>query len=182
MLEFALEYLKKMAAEEKTVLFVGTKPQVKKELKEAAQAVNMPYVVDKWMAGCLTNFPVVKKTIKKYNDLIEQRDTGKLKKYTKKEQSDFEKEIKKLEEKVGGLSKLNKIPDVVFIWDIKQERTALAEAKKRNVPVVAVCDTNVNPQDVNYVIPANDDATKTIKMICSLLRTAVEEGQKEKNK
>lgn len=181
-LEKSLDFLQKCAAEEKTILFVGTKSQVKNGMKEMATELEMPYVTEKWMGGLLTNFPVVKKLIKKYKDLIEQKSSGKLTKYTKKEQLDFTREIEKLETKVGGLVNLNKLPDVVFVWDIKEEKNAVLEARKRNIPVVAICDTNVNPSKVNYIIPSNDDATKTIKLMLGLIREAVLEGKKNAKK
>jgi len=100
-----------------------------------------------------------------------------LKKYTKKEQLEFSKQINKLKINVGGLVNLTKNPDAIFIWDIKKEKTALAEANKKNIPVIAVCDTNVNPKGVNYIIPSNDDATKAVKMILNTVRDAVLEAK-----
>ena len=145
-------------------------------MKTVCIEIGMPYIVEKWLGGCLTNFIVIKKSIKKYNDLIAQKKDGKLEKYTKKERLEIDREIAKLEIRVGGLSNLIKVSDVVFIWDIKKEKTAMAEAKKLNIPVIGVCDTNVNPEEVDYVIPANDDATKTIKMILNLVKEAALEA------
>lgn len=180
-LEEALNFIKQLTKEGKTILLVGTKTQVKKPLKSVAQEVGSPYVNERWLGGSITNFFVIKKLIKKFKDLLERKQAGKLEKYTKKERQDFDKEIAKLETKVGGLVNLTKIPDALFIWDIKKEKIALAEAKKKNIPVVAVCDTNVNPTGINYIIPANDDATKGIKLIMKLIGEAVEEGRKSKN-
>lgn len=179
MLENALELIKKFSAEGKTILIVGTKMQAKKTVKAIAEEVNMPYVSEKWMGGCLTNFMVVRKLVKKYKELTDDRASGKLEKYTKKEQLGIDREIEKLEKKVGGLVNLMKMPDLIFVWDIKNEKTAILEAKKKNIPVVAVCDTNTNPEDINYVIPSNDDATKTIKLILNSVKDAVIEGKKE---
>ncbi len=178
-LEEALNYLKKIASENKQILLVGTKVQVKKPLKNVAEEVGMPYVAERWLGGFLTNFDVIRGLIRKYKDLTEKKQAGKLEKYTKKEQLNFDREIAKLETSVGGLKNLTKVPDVIFIWDIKKEKTALTEAKKKNIPVVAICDTNVNPKNVNYIIPANDDATKTIKMVLNLVKEAITEGKKE---
>jgi len=175
----ALDFIKRNSAEGKNILLVGTKAQAKKVIKRIGEETDMPYVSEKWMGGCLTNFGVISKSIKKYNDLTRKKKEGELKKYTKKEQLEFDREIEKLELKVGGMTKLTKIPDAIFIWDVKKEKTALAEAKKKNIPVVAICDTNVNPEGIDYVIPANDDATKTIKMILGLVKNAIEEGKKE---
>lgn len=182
MLETALEFIKKFAAEGKIILFVGTKMQVKKPLKKMAADIGMPYVSEKWMGGCLTNFSVIKKLIKKYNDLIRDKKEGKLEKYTKKERLGFDRTIAKLEMKVGGLKNLTRLPDAVFIWDIKNEKTAMTESKRKNVPIIAICDTNTDPTGINYIIPANDDATKTIKLILNLVKAAAEEGKAENKK
>ena len=176
-LEEALDYIKKNILEGKAVLFVGTKDQVKAEMKAMSIEAGVPYVTEKWLGGFLTNFPVIKKLIKKYKDFQEQKMTGKLDKYTKKERLDIDRELVKLEARVGGLVDLNKIPDVMFIWDIKKEKTALAEAKKKNIPVIAVCDTNVNPDGIDYVIPANDDASKTIKLVLNTIKEAILEAR-----
>ncbi len=177
-LQEALEFLAKLVAEGKSVLFIGTKSQVSAPLKKMAEETSQPYVVGKWLGGYLTNFAIVKKSVKKYLDLIEKRETGKLDKYTKKERLDFDREIKKLEERVGGLSTLNKLPDALFVWDIKEEETAVREAQQKNIPIIAICDTNVNPEEVDYPIPANDDSTKTIKLILEAVRHAILEGKK----
>lgn len=183
LLEQAMDFITRSVASGKKVLFVGTKSQVKGLLKKNAKEVNMPFVSERWIGGLLTNFPVIRKTIRKFKDLTEKKADGRLSKYTKKEQLQFDRQIAKLDLSVGGLVDLQTTPEVVFIWDIKTEKTALAEAKKKNIPVIAVCDTNVNPTGVDYVIPANDDASKTIKMILDLAKEAVIEGksQAEKN-
>lgn len=176
----ALEFIEKFAREGKVILFVGTKIQVKKPLKKMAVTANVPYVCDKWMGGTMTNFSVIKKLIKKYQDLLADKKDGKLEKYTKKERLEIDREIAKLEIKVGGLTALTRLPDAVFIWDIKNDKTALVEAKKKNIPIIAICDTNVNPADVNYVIPSNDDATKTIKLVLGVIEEAIMAGKKAK--
>ncbi|MFA5131043.1 MAG: 30S ribosomal protein S2 [Patescibacteria group bacterium] len=177
-LQLALEFMAKLVAEGKSILFVGTKNQVSEPLKKLAVEIGQPYIVGKWLGGYLTNFTVVKKSVKKYLDLIEKRDGGKLEKYTKKERLNFDREIKKLEMRVGGLTALNKMPDALFIWDIKEEETAVREAQQKNIPIVAICDTNVNPEEVSYAIPANDDSTKTIKLILESIKDALVEAKK----
>lgn len=177
MLENALEFMKKLSSEKKVILFVGTKKQVKIPMEEMAKEVGMPYVTEKWPGGALTNFSIFKKSIKKYQDLLQEREQGKLEKYTKKEQIEFEKLINKLEVKVKGLVNLNKMPDALFVWDIKKEKIAVSEARKKNIPIVAICDTNVNPNMVNYPIPANDDATKTINLTLDLIKQSIQEGK-----
>lgn len=179
MLETALEFMSQLVKEGKLILFVGTKSQVKAPMKKMAEMTGQPYIVGKWLGGYLTNFAVVKKSVRKYTSLIEKRDTGKLEKYTKKERLDFDRDIKRLSERVGGLTALNKMPDALFIWDIKEEATAIAEARKKNIPVIAVCDTNVNPELANYPIPANDDATKTVKLLMEIIQSAIIDAKKD---
>jgi small subunit ribosomal protein S2 len=179
MLGTALEFMENLTKESKTILFVGTKNQVKKDIKETAEAVGMPYISEKWSGGILTNFPIIRKMINKYKGLTEEKALGKLDRYTKKERSVFDKEIKRLEMKVGGLTNLNKLPDALFIWDIKNEKTAVAEAIIKNIPIIAVCDTNSNPQLVNYVIPGNDDASKTVKLIMDCIKENLLAAKKE---
>jgi len=177
MLTEALEFVSRMAADNKTILLVGTKDQVRAPVAKLGLDLGLPYINNRWLGGTLTNFSVIKRLIKNYLDLKEKKETGKLTKYTKKEQLEFSRQIAKLDRMVGGIASLKKLPDVIFIWDIKHERTALAEAKKKGVPVVAVCDTNVDPTGVKYVIPGNDDATKTVKLVLDYLRQAISEGK-----
>jgi len=179
MLLTALEFMENLTRESKTILFVGTKNQVKKIIKETAIALEMPYISEKWSGGVLTNFLIFRKMINKYKSLVEEKSLGKLDRYTKKERSVFDKEIKRLELKVGGLTNLVKLPDALFIWDIKKEKTAVAEAIVKNIPIVAICDTNANPQLVNYVIPGNDDASKTVKLIMDCIKENLLEVKKE---
>jgi small subunit ribosomal protein S2 len=178
----ALEYLKKQAQEGRTILLVGTKMQVKGVLKKTAEEIGLPYVAERWLGGTLTNFAVIRNLVRKYENLLEKRAAGKLDKYTKKERLDFDRQIAKLEISVGGLVGLTRVPEVIFVWDIKKEKTAFMEAVKKNIPVVAVCDTNVDPAGVRYIIPANDDASKGIKLIMGLVKEAIEEGREEAKK
>ncbi len=173
----ALNFITDVTAKGGKVLFVGTKAQVKGLLKKVSKEIDMPFVSEHWLGGTLTNFSVIKKNIKKYKDLLEKKEAGKLAKYTKKEQLQFDRQIAKLDLSVGGLADLTNLPDAVFIWDIKTEQTALAEAKKKKIPIIAVCDTNVDPTGVAYVIPANDDASRAIKLIFDLIKEAVQEGR-----
>src|SRR3989339_765346 len=163
MLENALEFIKKFSSEGKSILFVGTKMQVKKPLKKMASETEMPYIIEK--------------LISKYKSLTADKAAGKFIKYTKKERLEIDREIKRLEMKVGGLTNMNKLPDAIFVWDIKNEKTAIMEAKKKNIPIIAVCDTNTNPTDINYIIPSNDDATKTIKLILAAIGEAIMDGK-----
>jgi len=178
----ALDYIKQSVGQGKVILLVGTKMQVKEEIKKTALTTGLPYVAEHWLGGTLTNFAVIKNLIKKYKDLAEKRQMGKLDKYTKKERLEFDRKIAKLEVSVGGLVSLAKLPDVIFIWDIKKEKTALAEAKKKDIPIIAICDTNVDCSEVDHIIPANDDATKGVKLIIGLIKEAIEEGKDEAKK
>ncbi len=172
-LEAALDFMAGLLADNKNILFVGTKDQVKNSIKELAVNLEQPYVVGKWLGGYLTNFSVVKRSVKKYQELIEKRDSGKLDKYTKKEKLQFEREIKRLSDRVGGLTNLTKLPDALFVWDIKEESTAVTEARKKRIPIIAICDTNVNPELVNYPISGNDDSTKTILLIVNSIEKSL---------
>jgi small subunit ribosomal protein S2 len=181
-LRVALDFMVNLTKENKNILFVGTKQQVKEPLKEMAKEVNMPFVTGKWLGGCLTNFLVIKKSIKKFLDLKQKQELGKFDKYTKKEKFNFEREIKKMDERLGGLSNLNKLPDALFIWDVRKEKTAVIEAKKKNIPVIAICDTNVNPEEINYPIASNDDSIKTIALILNTIKDFLLEARAEKDK
>ncbi|MFA5188031.1 MAG: 30S ribosomal protein S2 [Patescibacteria group bacterium] len=172
-LQEAQDFIKKVVSNNGTILFLGTKRQVQPILEREAKRCGMPYISQRWIGGFLTNFPVVIKLTKKYKDLVKKRDSGELSKYTKKEQINFEKEIAKLESMVYGVKDIEKIPDVIFIWDVKTEKTAVKESKVKHVPIIGICDTNTNPEDIACVIPINDDATKTIELVMTYIADCV---------
>lgn len=174
-----LEYLRTMTAKGKTVLFVGTKRQAREIVKIAAESCGAPYLVERWIGGLLTNFDEFKKRLKKYKGLKEQIASGEVERYTKKEQLNIKRMVEKMDKYLVGLSSLDKIPDVLFIADLRVEKTGVAEANRLGVPVVAVCDTNVNPEKALHIIPANDDAVNSIKMIVNLVAEAVKEGKED---
>lgn len=178
-LKETLEAVKNLAAEGKVILFITTKPQAREIVKEAALSCDSPYLVDRWLGGMLTNFDEIKKMIKKYNDLKEKQASGELERYTKKEQSDFAKEIESMGLYLAGLAKLKKMPDALFIPALQREKTAVVEANKMNVTIIGVADTNANPDKADYFIPANDDAINSIKMMVNLIAEAVKEGKAE---
>jgi small subunit ribosomal protein S2 len=182
MMEEAAAHMKKLASEKKQILFVATKNQAIKPVADMAKETGMPYISGRWIGGTLTNFAVIKKTIRKYKDLKEKKETGKLDKYTKKERLDIEREIARLDRRVGGLTNMEKMPDAVFVWDVKSEETAIAEASVKKIPIIGICDTNVNPDPIKYVIPVNDDATKTIKLVVNYLKEAMKEAAAEEKK
>jgi small subunit ribosomal protein S2 len=173
----ALDYVRDLAARGGVVLFLGTKRQAKDVIKSAAEDCGMPYVSGRWLGGTLTNFGEIMNVIRRYNDLKAKQASGALAKYTKKEQAQFAKDIEDMEAKVGGIQSITRAPDAIYIVDLKKEKTALAEAMDRKVPVVALTDTNTNPEDVAYAIPSNDDAVKTIELMTKLVAEAVKEGK-----
>jgi small subunit ribosomal protein S2 len=183
-LEKVLKEVQALAAQGKRILFVSTKPQARDIVKKAAQSCDMPYLVDRWIGGMLTNFTEIKKLIKKYNTLKEQQASGELEKYTKKEQLDIARNLTKMDLYIAGLSTLNKMPDVLFVPAVQREKTAMTEAATTGVPVVGICDTNANVRHVQHVIPANDDAVKSIDLMVGLVAEAIKAGNKEfeKNK
>ncbi len=179
-LEQAYNFLKKTIANDGKVLFVSTKQQARQIVHAAAQKAKMPEVTERWIGGTLTNFENITKLTKRLDDLRTKKEKGELTKYTKLEQLQFDKEIDDLETSVGGIETLKKLPAALFIIDIKREKTALREARKKKIPVVAMVDTNCNPALVDYPIPANDDATKSIEYIVNLMAQAVIEGAGQK--
>lgn len=181
-LQEALDFTKKVVANGGTILFLGTKKQAQPIIVKYAKECDMPYITERWLGGTFTNFGEISRVVKKFTELKNKKQTGELDKYTKKEKLEFDREIEKLEAIVGGIESLTKIPDAIFVCDVKKEKTAVNEAIKKNIPVIAMCDTNVNPGKVNYCIPANDDAVKSIELITSLISSAVKEGSSEKEK
>ena len=178
-LDEAMSFLKKTAARGGTILFVGTKKQASQIVETAAIAAGMPYINKRWLGGTLTNFPSIASQIRKLKDLKRKQEKGELGKFTKLEQLRFAEQIKLLEDKIGGIQEMNRVPDVLFIFDVKKDKTALQEALRRGVKVVAVCDSNVNPIDIDYPIPANDDAVKAIQMMADIVAGAINDGKKE---
>lgn len=176
-LEAAATVAKDLAAQGKTILFVGTKRQAKPLVEKYAVACGMPYVTERWLGGLLTNFENVSRLPKKLVRLKEQKEKGELAKYTKKEQLEFDREIAKLSRFVGGIESLNKMPDMMFVIDIAEEKTAIREAKSTNTPVIALVDSNTNPDNVMHPIPGNDDATKGIEYILQYMSAAISEGK-----
>lgn len=178
-LEKALSYVKTLASKGQVILFVGTKRQAREITKQAAINCGMPYLVERWIGGLLTNFDEVRRRLKKYKHLREQFETGEIERYTKKEQLNLKKQLEKMDKYLVGLTNLEKMPDALYIADMRTEKTALAETERTEVPTVAVCDTNADPTKVTYAIPANDDAVNSIRMIANLISAAILEGKNE---
>jgi small subunit ribosomal protein S2 len=177
-----LDAVKQMAAEGKQILFITTKPQARDIVKQAAEEAGMPYLVDRWIGGLLTNFSEIRKLVKKYVSLKEQQESGELERYTKKEQVRIGKELVKMDGALAGLATLDKMPDAIFIPAMQREKTAVTEANRTGVPIIGICDTNANPGKADYIIPANDDAIKSIDMMVTLVASAVKEGREEYEK
>lgn len=172
-LEQALKFLATQKAKGKNILLVGTKPQAVELVKDVAEKHNLPYLTYRWVGGFITNFSEIKKRIDHLNDLLKQRKEGELKKYTKKEQLEIDREIEKLEKKFGGVKKLTSHPDIVFALNMDKDELAIKEAKQKDIKVVAVSDTNTDPTIVDYPIPANDDAISSIKYILDKFDEAI---------
>ncbi|GAB1401574.1 30S ribosomal protein S2 [Elusimicrobiota bacterium] len=170
------------SAEGKEFLFVGTKKQAQEPIKEEALRCNSYFVSDRWLGGTLTNYDTLKKSIARLKELDAMKENGIFKVLSKKEQSQKEKERIKLEKSLEGLKNMSKLPDVMFIIDPVEEATALAEARKLGIPVVAVCDTNCDPDLIDYPVPGNDDAIRAVKLFCSVIADAVLEGKGIENK
>lgn len=180
-LKQAGEFVKKIVANGGTILFLGTKKQAHDIVMKYAQECRMPYVVEKWIGGTFTNFSEISKRIARYRVLKAQKESGELDKYTKKEQLLFDRELDRLQTMVGGILDLKKIPDAIYIIDVKREKTAVREAMKKEIPIVGICDTNANPQGITYMIPANDDGIKSIELITRFISEAVKEGLQERS-
>ncbi len=180
MLEEATKVARQLAGSGRKILFVATKKQAKEIVAEQAQRVNMPYVTERWLGGMLTNFSTVRKSIKKMGNIEKMETDGTFERLNKKERLMKTREKAKLEKFFKGISTLNRLPSAVFIVDIKKEHIALAEARKLNIPTFAMVDTNSNPSLVDFLIPSNDDAAKSIHLIMSHICDAIEDGLTER--
>ncbi|MBI2625170.1 MAG: 30S ribosomal protein S2 [Candidatus Nealsonbacteria bacterium] len=173
----ALKFIQSMAREKKTVLLVGTKVQTRELVKETAKELGLPFVSGRWLGGTITNFSIVLKRLEYFKDLERKRGAGELDKYTKKERIGFDKELKNLENKFGGIKDLTKIPDAVIVLDMRGDYLAAKEAKSKGIPVVAICDTNIDPSSIDYPIPANDDAASSVKYILDKIKEAIKNAK-----
>ncbi|MEL6122544.1 MAG: 30S ribosomal protein S2 [Bacteroidota bacterium] len=177
----AANAMKSIAKSGRKILFVATKKQARDIVTEAAKSVNMPYVTDRWLGGMLTNFSTIRRSVKKMESIDKMLSDATLTSITKKEKLTLTRERAKLEKVLGGISKLNRIPAAMFVVDIMHEHLAITEAHKLGINTIAMVDTNSNPNHVDFPIPANDDASKSIKLITELMTAAVKEGLAERN-
>ena len=173
----AYEFIKEQVEEGKTVLFVGTKKQAQECMKDAAEKSGMFYVNQRWLGGMLTNFDTIQKRIQRLKDLETMEQDGTFDVLPKKEVILLKKEMDKLEKNLGGIKEMDKLPGVIFLVDAKKERIAILEAKKLNIPVVGIVDTNCNPQELDYPIPGNDDAIRSVSLIADVMANAIIEGK-----
>ncbi len=177
----ALDVVRKAAANKNKVLFVGTKRAASKIIKEQADRAGMPYVSHRWLGGMLTNYKTIRASIKRLRDLEAQSTDGTFERLTKKEALMRTRDMEKLERSIGGIKNMGGLPDVLFVIDVDHERIAIQEANKLGIPVVGIVDTNSNPDGVDYVIPANDDAIRAIKLYVSAAADACLEGKSGSN-
>jgi small subunit ribosomal protein S2 len=176
-LEEAYNFVRQAAASGAGVLFVGTKKQAQDAISEEANRSNVFYVNQRWLGGMLTNFLTVKKSIERLKKIEAMKEDGTLGLLPKREASSLEKERAKLDKNLSGIKEMKELPGVVFVIDPKKERIGIAEARKLSIPIVAVVDTNCDPDEVDYVIPGNDDAIRAIKLLTSKMANAVIEGR-----
>ena len=179
-IEEAYEFIRSIAADGGEILFVGTKKQAQETIKEEAIRVGMHYVDARWLGGMLTNFKTIKKRIERLSQLHKMEEDGTFDLLPKKEVIGLRGEMDKLEKYLGGIKDMKKAPAAIFIVDPRKERIAISEAKKLNIPIVAIVDTNCDPEDVDYVIPGNDDAIRAVKLVVSTIANAVVEGREGK--
>jgi small subunit ribosomal protein S2 len=173
----AVGFARSIVADGGTVLFVGTKRSAREAVQKEAARCSMPYVNQRWPGGMLTNFKTIRQSIKRLTDLTDLQETGALEKRGKKEALQLRREMAKLEKSLGGIKNMPALPDVLFVIDVGHERIALHEARKLGIPVIAVVDTNCSPEDVEYVVPGNDDAMRAINLYASAMADAVLEGK-----
>ena len=172
-LKEALRFIKELISEGKILLLVGTKVQVKNSVKEVAEECGLPYIIERWLGGTFTNFEIIKKRLEYFKDLEKKKAGGELEKYTKTERAKIDREIGDLELKFGGIKNLERLPDAIFVSDMKKDALSVKEAKMKGIKVIGIADTNVDPTLADYPIPANDDALSSVKYILEKVKTAV---------
>lgn len=178
MLDNVADIVTTMARNRRYILFVGTKKQAKDIVKEDAIRCGMPYVTERWLGGMLTNFQTIRQSIRRMEDIAKMQEDGSLAQLKKKERLMRSRELEKLERNLSGIARMPRVPDVIFVVDIRREHIAVAEARRLGIPVIAVVDTNCDPDLVDYPIPANDDALRSIRLVTGVIADAVVEGLK----
>jgi len=179
-LEEAAAAMKQIAKSGKKILFVATKKQAKQVIADKATEVGMPYVIERWPGGMLTNFPTIRKAVKKMTSIDKMASDGTFDNLSKREKLQITRQRAKLEKTLGSIADLNRLPSALFVVDVLKERIAVAEANRLGIPVFGIVDTNSNPNNIDFVIPANDDASKSIELILSTVCSAMAEGLEER--
>jgi len=172
--------LKQIAKSGRKILFVATKKQAKDVVSEKASAVGMPYITERWAGGMLTNFPTIRKAVKKMTTIDKMATDGTFENISKREKLQITRQREKLEKNLGSIADLTRLPSALFIVDVMKEHIAVLEAQRLGIPVFAIVDTNSNPNNIDFVIPANDDATKSVDIILSAMVAAIQEGLEER--
>ena len=178
--EEAAAAMRQMAKSGKKILFVATKKQAKPVIETRAQSINMPYVIERWPGGMLTNFPTIRKAVKKMSSIDKMIKDGSFETLSKREKLQVTRQRAKLEKNLGSIQDMTRLPSAIFVVDVMKEQIAVREAQRLGIPVFAIVDTNSDPKDVDFVIPANDDATKAIDLIMSVLCDSIKEGLEER--
>ena len=174
----ALSFIKSVAQKNNKILFVGTKRSASIILREEAERCEMPYVNEKWLGGMLTNYKTIRSSINRLENLLRQKEDGTFRKLTKKEGLKLQREIDKLQKSIGGVREMGGLPDALFVIDVKREAIAISEASKMGIPIVGIVDTNSSPEGIDYVIPGNDDAIRSITLFTRAVSDACLEGLK----
>ena len=175
-IEEASEALKKIASSGRKILFVATKKQAKEIISENSKRVNMPFITERWPGGMLTNFVTIRKAVKKMSTIDRMKQDGSFNALSKREQLQINRQREKLEKNLGSITEMTRLPGAIFVVDVKKEHIAVAEAKKLNIPIFAMIDTNSDPRGIDYVVPANDDASKSIEKVLGFITDAVADG------
>jgi small subunit ribosomal protein S2 len=175
----AYKFVEQLAAKGGTLLFVGTKKQAQEAVAEEAKRCGMFYVNQRWLGGMLTNFQTIQLRIRYLRDLEARRDRGDFERLPKKEVQHLQDDIARLERTLGGIKDMRRLPDAIFIVDTRKERTAVLEARRLEIPIIALADTNCDPDEMDYPIPANDDAIRAVRLLCAKIADAVIEGQRQ---
>ena len=178
--EEAAEALKNLARSGRKILFVGTKKQAQEVVAAHAQEIQMPYITERWAGGMLTNFPTIRKAVKKMSQIDKMATDGTMDNMSKREKLQISRQREKLEKNLGSIADMTRLPSAVFVVDVMKEHIAVAEANRLGIPVFGIVDTNSNPNNIDFVIPANDDATKAIDVILSAVCEAIKEGLEER--
>mgnify|MGYP003624707064 CR=1 FL=1 len=179
-IEEAADALKKIASSGRKILFVATKKQAKEIISEKSKSVNMPYITERWPGGMLTNFMTIRKAVKKMATIDRMKLDGSFDALSKREKLQINRQREKLEKNLGSITDMTRLPGAIFVVDVKKEHIAIAEAKILNIPIFAMIDTNSDPRGIDYVVPANDDASKSIEKVLGFITDAITEGLSER--